>query len=75
MLLATFWSELTQSRDRTALRSALHLLRRHFPENAIRTRGDDEVGVDPELVSTDVAELLDDVAAQEFDRALGRYPR
>jgi DNA-binding SARP family transcriptional activator len=73
VLLATFWSELTQARGRTALRSALYLLRRHLPEDAIRTRGDDEVGVDPALLVTDVAEMLDDIAAQQLDRALARY--
>jgi DNA-binding SARP family transcriptional activator len=52
VLLATFWPELTQSAARAALRSALHLLRRHLAEGTIRTRGDDEVGVDPALLVT-----------------------
>ena len=47
LLLATFWPELTQSAARAALRSALHMLRRHLAEGTVRTRGDDEA--DPRL--------------------------
>jgi len=73
LLLATFWPDLSQSRARTALRSALHVLRRHLDDGTIRTRGDDEVALDPERLMTDVAAMLDDVAAQERARALAQY--
>ena len=73
LLLAIFWPELSQTRARTALRSALHLLRRHLDEGAVRTRGDDEVSLDPERLTTDVAPILDDVAANAYDRALAHY--
>ena len=73
LLLATFWPDLSQSRARTALRSALHLLRRHLEEGTIRTRGDDDVSLDPERLTTDVATMLDDIAAQEPARALAQY--
>ena len=73
LLLATFWPDLSQSRARAALRSALHLLRRHLEDGTIRTRGDDEVALDPERLMTDVAMMLDDVAAQERARALAYY--
>src|SRR5690348_10789138 len=63
VLLATFWPELSQPRARAALRSALHLLRRHLDDDTIRTRGDDEVALDAERLTTDVAAMLDDVAA------------
>src|SRR6187402_1982167 len=73
LLVATFWPELSQPGARTALRSALHLLRRHLDDGTIRTRGDDEVSIDPELITTDVAALLDDVAARAHASALARY--
>ena len=73
LLLATFWPELTQSAARAALRSALHVLRRHLAEGTVRTRGDDEVGVDPTLLSTDVGSLLDDIDADDREGALRRY--
>lgn len=73
LLLAMFWPELPQARGRTALRSALHLLRRHLDEDTIRTRGDDEVAVDPDRLTTDVGTMLDDVGADEPARALTHY--
>ena len=73
LLLATFWPDLSQSRARTALRSALHLLRRHLDAGTIRTRGDDEVALDPERLMTDVGAMLDDIAAEERARALAHY--
>ena len=73
VLLATFWPELSQSRARAALRSALHLLRQRLDDDTIRTRGDDEVSVNPERIRTDVAAMLDDVAAGAHERAVARY--
>ena len=72
-LLATFWPETEQVKARTALRSALYTLRRHLADGAIRTRGDDEVSLDPDIVSTDVAQMLDDVTAGRHAEALARY--
>ena len=73
LLLATFWPELAQPAARAALRSALHLLRRHLVEGTVRTRGDDEVSLDPSLLTTDVGGMLDDVDARDGEGALGRY--
>jgi DNA-binding SARP family transcriptional activator/TolB-like protein len=72
-LLATFWPEHDSLRARTALRSALYTLRRHLADGAIRTRGDDEVSLDPELIETDVAALIDDVNAGRNAEAVARY--
>src|SRR6188474_2037717 len=71
-LLGTFWPELDQLRARTALRSALYTLRRHLAEGAIRTRGDDDVSLDPHLFTTDVAAMMDDIAAGKNAEALAR---
>ena len=57
-LIATFWPEYDQSRARTALRGALHTLRKNLDDDGtIRTRGDDDVSVDPEKLRTDVAAM------------------
>jgi DNA-binding SARP family transcriptional activator/TolB-like protein len=72
-LLGVFWPELDQSRARTSLRSALHALRRQLSEGTIRTRGDDEVGIDPALLSTDAGLMLDDLDAGRHCDALARY--
>ena len=73
LLLATFWPELSQPRARAALRSALHLLRRHLEPDTIRTRGDDEVSLDPDRITSDVAALLDAVAGRARSEALANY--
>ena len=72
-LLGVFWPELDQSRARTSLRSALHALRRQLGEGTIRTRGDDEVGIDPALFSSDAGLMLDDLDAGRHCDALTRY--
>jgi len=72
-LLGVFWPELDQSRARTSLRSALYALRRQLADGSIRTRGDDEVSVDPALLSTDVGLMLDDLDAGRHHAALVRY--
>jgi DNA-binding SARP family transcriptional activator/TolB-like protein len=73
LLVVTFWPELDQSRARSALRSALHMLRQHLPEGVIRNRGDGEVSIDPALVVTDVATMADEFAAANYASALNRY--
>jgi len=72
-LLGVFWPELDQSRARTSLRSALHALRRQLTEGTIRTRGDDEVSIDPALLSTDAGRMLDDLDAGRPSDALAGY--
>ncbi len=72
-IVAAFWPDLDQSRARTALRSALHKLRKNLPVNVVRSRGDDEVCIDPVLVSTDVAALEDNVSANRLADALACY--
>lgn len=72
-LLLTFWPELDQSRARMALRSALHTVRRHLAEGSIRNRGDDEVSIDPALLSTDVAAMVTDFDAGRYPQALENY--
>ena len=53
-LLPVFWPESDESRARASLRQALQFLRRALGDEALRSRGDEEVGVDPAVVRTDV---------------------
>ena len=61
------------SGGRTALRSALYLLRRHLHEARSALEATTRSASIRSRLATDVAEMLDDIAAQEFDRALSRY--
>ncbi|MBA3405053.1 MAG: hypothetical protein H0U13_10280, partial [Gemmatimonadaceae bacterium] len=72
-LLVTFWPELDQGKARPALRRALYVLRGHLVDGAIRSRGDDEVSLDPALISTDVGALAEDLSAGRHANALARY--
>ncbi|HEX2722060.1 MAG TPA: BTAD domain-containing putative transcriptional regulator [Gemmatimonadaceae bacterium] len=72
-IIGTFWPEHDQSRARSALRSALHTVRRHLPEGAIKSRGDYELSVDGELVTTDVAVMKRYFAAGQYADALEQY--
>ncbi len=72
-LLGVFWPESDESRGRGALRQALAFLRRTLGEDAITTRGDDGVGVDPETVRCDVPSFLAALQAGEMTAALSLY--
>jgi DNA-binding SARP family transcriptional activator/TolB-like protein len=72
-VLLTFWPDVAQARARSSLRSALHTLRRHLPEGAVASRGDDELSIAPEVIETDVALMSDDFTAGRFADALERY--
>ncbi|MEW5929737.1 MAG: BTAD domain-containing putative transcriptional regulator [Gemmatimonadota bacterium] len=65
-LLALFWPESDTERARTALRQALHWLRRWLGDGVPARRGPDEVGIAPGALHCD---------AVEFERALdeGRH--
>lgn len=72
-ILGSFWAEHDQSRARSALRSALYTLRRHLPEGAIISRGDDELSIDATILQTDVAMMRRELAARQYEQALSRY--
>lgn len=56
-LLGLFWPEQDTAHARTSLRNALYVLRQALGDSVLRTRGDEEVSIDPELVETDLAEV------------------
>ena len=72
-VLGTFWAEHDQARSRSAFRSALYTLRQRLPEDAIRSRGDNDLSVDPQRVATDTAMMQDLLERGEFASALACY--
>jgi DNA-binding SARP family transcriptional activator/TolB-like protein len=72
-VLGVFWGDLDQARARSALRSALYVLRRHLPDGALLTRGADELSLAPSVFVTDVGLLLEDVMQARYEQALARY--
>jgi len=69
-LLGVFWSGSDNGRARTALRSALHVLRQELGDVVLRTRGDGEVSLDPGQFGTDAALLEEAVVAGRHADAL-----
>lgn len=64
-LLGLFWPELDQAAARRSLRQALHLLRTHLGPDALVSRGDEDLAVNPDQLSVDVPDFL---AAAGFRR-------
>lgn len=59
-LIGLFWPDADSESARHSLRQALYVLRREIGAEALRARGDEEVGIDPSLLACDAArfELL-----------------
>lgn len=57
-LLGLFWPELDQAAARRSLRQALHLLRTHLGPDALVSRGDEDLAVNPDQLSVDVPDFL-----------------
>lgn len=72
-LLGLFWPDSDQEHARTSLRKALHILRRALGDDAILSRGDEEVAVDFQLVSCDAAAFEASVKANRLEEALELY--
>lgn len=72
-LLALFWPDLDTAHARTALRNALYVLRQVLGEATLRSRGQEEVSVDPAEMSTDLAALRAALEASRADEALAHY--
>jgi DNA-binding SARP family transcriptional activator len=56
-LLGLFWPEQDTAHARTSLRNALYVLRQALGDSVLRTRGDEEVSINPDLVETDLADV------------------
>ena len=72
-LLALFWPELDETKARSALSQALYVLRNALGEQAIVTRGDDEVGISRSVVWCDVHAFETALDAGQFAEALVLY--
>lgn len=72
-LLALFWPELDETHARSALSQALYVLRNTLGEQAIVTRGDDEVGLGRDVVWCDVRAFEAALDADRPDDALALY--
>lgn len=71
--VADLWPELDASRARAALRQALHALRRALGESAIVTRGEEEIGVNREVLWCDAVVFRECRDDNRFDEALALY--
>src|SRR2546426_1704873 len=72
-LLALFWPELDQEHARAALRQALHVVRDALGADAVASRGDEELGLDFDRVSCDVAAFGRAIDGEQFREALDVY--
>jgi Tol biopolymer transport system component/DNA-binding SARP family transcriptional activator len=73
ILLTLFWPELDAAHARSALRNGLYVLRQALGEDAILTRGDEEVAVNPARLSTDLGDLHGALRAANPEAAFGCY--
>ncbi len=72
-LLGLFWPELRADRGRSALRQAVYGLRRSLGEEAIRSRGDEEIRLDASLFRCDALRFDDAIAARQYAEAVELY--
>jgi serine/threonine-protein kinase len=72
-LLGVFWPETPEERGRHALRQALYVLRRAIGSSAVVSRGDEEIGIDPDRVWCDAAAFERAVDAARTTEALDLY--
>lgn len=72
-LVGLFWPDSDQEHARTSLRKAVHVLRRTLGEDAIVSRGDEEIDVDRSRVSCDVQSFEGLVRGNRFQEALELY--
>jgi TolB-like protein/DNA-binding SARP family transcriptional activator/Flp pilus assembly protein TadD len=72
-LLALFWPEQDEQHARNALSQAVHFLRRTLGADAILSRGDEELGVNGEIVSCDAIAFEAALDAGKTAEALELY--
>lgn len=72
-VLGLFWPELDSARARNALSQALHYLRRSLGEGVVVSRGDTDVGIDPERLWFDVTALRQALSQGRRAEAVALY--
>ena len=73
VLLGLFWPESDAAHAREALNQALRFLRRSLGRDALLSRGDDEVGVDPSRLWCDAVAFEERITAGDDAQALALY--
>ncbi len=72
-LLELFWPHLDAERARAALRKSVHHLRQALGRDSITGHGEEELGVDPAMVGSDVVAFEQAIAAGRLEDALVLY--
>jgi serine/threonine-protein kinase len=72
-LLGLLWPESDQEHARTSLRKSLHFLRHALGEDAIVSRGDEEIAVDFRRLSCDAVSLGDLIRNNQLAEAVALY--
>ena len=72
-LCGIFWPDMPQENARRALSQAIHFLRRSLGAEAIVTRGTEDVGLNPEIVSCDATSFLSALKAHDARAAVAAY--
>jgi Tol biopolymer transport system component/DNA-binding SARP family transcriptional activator len=72
-LLALFWPELDTAHARTSLRNALYVLRQTLGDDVLRSRGDEEISVDPARLKTDLGAVWTALRDGRAEEALANY--
>jgi adenylate cyclase len=71
-LIGYLWPDRDEEGARRLLSAALYDLRRELGETVIRSPGD-EVGLDPDLITSDAAEFLEALESGDVEGAVGLY--
>ena len=74
-IVGLLWPELDQDHARTALRKAVHVLRRELGEEAIEVRGDEEIAIASGALWSDAVEFTELMSGKRHARALDLYRR
>src|SRR5882724_12855125 len=69
-LLPLFWPESDEAHARNALRNALHFLRSELGTDVVISRGNDEVGINPDALWCDAVAFEKAVKQGRFGEAL-----
>lgn len=72
-LVAMFWSELDAEHARSALRQSIYQLRLAIGDDVVKSRGQDELGVDPSRIRCDALELEAALEGGREEPALDLY--
>ena len=72
-LLALFWPDQDVTRARAALSRAVHYLRTSLGDGAVLSLGDEELGVNPDLLSCDVTRFREELSKRRLGEALELY--